>query len=427
GAAASDDFLYNSFNGINVNTVNGVSGVSATTGNVVLIGGGPTGISQNVTAGSAGVVTLSGTGASLAPGATVSAPAPAGIVTIDGGGPGNDLALGAGNISAGSSVLLANARNVSLGNVTASGALTATNIAGEITQFGGTIDIGTIVATTTGTAGTGQIKLDSPTNVIRSVGGLTTTDSPIMVRDAGAGGMNILGPIEAGFGSADIASNGHLAVNAGAPIHATGGVSLGAGGLLTVSAPLNGGNISLAADRMSLQGAPASIQAGPGQAISVQPKTTGWNIGLGGAASDLAANTLELSASELATLSTTGSLRIGSTFAGPGSVVSGNLFISGPIASAAGTLVLGSGGDIAQGSLGVVTADKLGLQALGNIDLSLASNQVANLAGHAGNGGTHSFKFVNGPDLHITNGLDANTDGLFGINGISVNFGPIAL
>src|SRR6185369_3874378 len=32
-----------------------------------------------------------------------------------------------------------------------------------------------------------------------------------------------------------------------------------------------------------------------------------------------------------------------------------------------------------------------------------------------------------GPDLHITNGLDANTDGLFGINGISVNFGPIAL
>src|SRR6185369_2744847 len=190
---------------------------------------------------------------------------------------------------------------------------------------------------------------------------------------------------------------------------------------------LNGGNISLAADRMSLQGAPASIQAGPGQAISVQPKTTGWNIGLGGAASDLAANTLELSASELATLSTTGSLRIGSTFAGPGSVVSGILFISGPIASAAGTLVLGSGGDIAQGSLGVVTADKLGLQALGNIDLSLASNQVANLAGHAGNGGTHSFKFVNGPDLHITNGLDANTDGLFGINGISVNFGPIAL
>ena len=69
----------------------------------------------------------------------------------------------------------------------------------------------------------------------------------------------------------------------------------------------------------------------------------------------------------------------------------------------------------------------LALESLGDVDLSLTTNQVANLAAQVGTGGIHSFKFVNGPALHITNGLDANSDGFGGINGISVNFGPIAL
>src|SRR6185369_3157315 len=204
---------------------------------------------------------------------------------------------------------------------------------------------------------------------------ITTVQSPIGVT---AGG-NILGGAEFRTGGT-----------------ATGTVSLTAGNSVSVavidttpaSAGL-GGDISLTADNMDLQGAPGSINAGSGL-IWVQPASAGRAIELGGNTFFTPGSALQLVSSAVDTFNTTGELRIGSS-------VSGNLVVSGAIApTSAGTLKLESGGSITTQSGGSLAAGNLEMTAVGGIGDGAGGSMLTNATQlSAGNSGSGDIRVAN--------------------------------
>ncbi len=348
-----------------------------------------------------------------------------GDVTVGVASGGGALAVAASKVVSGSNVQV----YTSGGAITLNGTVTGTTNA---SVNGGA---GNIVASATGAVIAPSISLQSsaiPGGSIGSAGTPFRTSSP-----GGTGNANVtIGIASYGPGAVYLAHTGDLTLQSvyaqnAAPIEigtqqnlttngsisTTSSLSLLAGNLLTVpnGFTLAGANITLTANRMALQGAASSINSGAGL-LWLKPATVGgtWNIDLGSAI-DSTANTLELSAAELNSLagSTAGTLRIGA-------MTAGNLHLSGPVAPtgfSTGALSFESGGTVDQAtSADIITANKLAVKALGNVNLNVAPNLVTNLAAQLGDG-THqnrSFLFKNGPSLNVGSAID-------GVNGISIN------
>lgn len=183
----------------------------------------------------------------------------------------------------------------------------------------------------------------------------------------------------------------------------TGAMTLEAGKLTLGTdggATLVGGTIKLVADEMAFSFG-SSITGST--SIDVQTRTAGREIKLGLAQVD--DGVLELDFDTMASFSTPGVLRIGSTASGP-------LTIMSSIAPGAGTLSLVSGSSISQAAGATITAPKLALQAGGNVALNEANmvgEVAASLTGADGN-----FSFKNGQSLNVGAGLD-------GVTGVAVS------
>ncbi|WP_338849728.1 filamentous hemagglutinin N-terminal domain-containing protein [Massilia sp. W12] len=176
----------------------------------------------------------------------------------------------------------------------------------------------------------------------------------------------------------------------------------------TSTSSINAGNILLKADRMNLVGAPNSISAGSG-AILINPRQTGWKINLGATMGvDSAANTMELAQEEIASLSAA-KLRLGSAL---NETQSGDIQVVGPVSTTIPTLILASGGEIAQGPSNTISASNLLAIARDNIDLG-AANNVEQIAGIAGDNSHQNRNFT----FRSTHNLDVGTvEGISGIN-----------
>lgn len=210
-------------------------------------------------------------------------------------------------------------------------------------------------------------------------------------------------------GDADIASNdfGHatgadLNVTAGHVVsllnahgdaaslqaNGTGGgdlnITTGANELLTVNSTAafglrsQSGDINLQADRVAL-GAASNINASG--LVNLNPVSTNWGVDLG-SGSDGAANTLELSNTELNRI-TADTLRIGS-LANPGSInISGSVTLN---PAQVDTLTLATGGGIADGASGALNVSNLKLSSIGALSLDNLTHQLSNLAAHSSSG-----------------------------------------
>lgn len=164
-----------------------------------------------------------------------------------------------------------------------------------------------------------------------------------------------------------------------APVSAAIGVTLtahGADAFLTSTSPIAGATVTLIGDRMDLGRGTITTPTGKGNLVSLQTFTVGRLLNLGDNG-DTAANTLQLSAGELATI-TTSTLRVGNTS-------SGNLTITLPILNPTyTTLSLFSGGSITTpGGTGGAEIDvpNLAVQGLGGVDLE-GLNNVSTFAGN---------------------------------------------
>ncbi len=226
----------------------------------------------------------------------------------------------------------------------------------------------------------------------------------------GGGGGTPGAPGTPGSGSALTGPAG-VTIDAGADAIKLYGVTVSNGGGAST------GPITLIADKMALDG---TVVGGAGT-IWLKPKTSGWNIDLG-SGTDNVANTLELSPSELNTLSVNGTLRVGA-------LTSGNMHLSAPIAPSGlnvygGTLSLESGGTVTQAVAGTVSASKLAVKALGDVTLDTAPNGVNYLAAQLGDAANQNrnFRFKSASALTIASGVD-------GVSGIgsaidSTGFNP---
>jgi Ca2+-binding RTX toxin-like protein len=172
----------------------------------------------------------------------------------------------------------------------------------------------------------------------------------------------------------------------GAGGNAGGGASLFAlaNGFLNLSAPTstavfsNSGDVRVYADRVAIAGTSGITAMAPGHNVTIQPGSTAWAVNLG-SATDVAANTLELSDAELDRILTP-ALRIGS----PSNT--GDITVSSPITADGhyDTLSLRTGGSIVDGTAGEqgdITVNSLALRAATGIgsanDMDVA---VSNLA-----------------------------------------------
>jgi filamentous hemagglutinin family protein len=292
----------------------------------------------------------------------------------------------------------------------------------------GTVTLNSTLAMSgTGTITGGTLNLQS----VGNTGDIGTSSSPLQTSSPGGSGnanisvgFNATGPASVYLNHTGDATVQQLfTTGAGTPVGittsgslstasigtGTSDLTLTAGNLLTVSAGANlsGANITFIADRMSLQNSAGATNAGSGL-LWLKPATAGKNIDLG-SSSDLAGGPLGLSATELGTLSGTGTLRIGT-------LTSGNGTLSAPVTVAGfNVLSLESGGTITQStSADVLTANKLAVKALGDVKLAAAPNAVANLAAQVGNGSNpnKSLLFKSGSGLTIASGLD-------GVSGIT--------
>lgn len=180
----------------------------------------------------------------------------------------------------------------------------------------------------------------------------------------------------------------------------------GSNGLTINNVSLSAENITLISDKMAL-GSSSSISANTSGTVWLKPKTSGTLIDLGSLA-DNTFNTLELSAVELATITSAGILRIGDLTAGA-------ITVSDAVASTPAVLSLLSGGSVTQSGSGFLTADSLAIQSVGSVDLSGNANIVQKLAVSTGDS-THlnnTIKFQNSGSLL---NLEAGLDGISGIS-----------
>jgi hypothetical protein len=205
--------------------------------------------------------------------------------------------------------------------------------------------------------------------------------------------------------------NGITTFNDG-PISVT---ALGAGSLLTVNQPISTNNgatagINLTADGMAINAA-VSANAGTG-IVTLQPKTTGTFVNLGGADGP---GTLGLTNAELA-LVTAGILRIGDE----GGTTS-NITVTAPITDVGAgwnTLSLATnsstGGIISQNAGATLTVTNLRVFASAVINLAESGNTVAQLSGIS----SGSFTFVDSTSLTV-----GNVDPGLGFPGVETGFG----
>ncbi len=161
------------------------------------------------------------------------------------------------------------------------------------------------------------------------------------------------------------AATGDLTINA--PLTLAAGLNLTSGGKIAIAGPVSGTDISYTASKMDLVGTTTGTKS-----VTLAPLPAGAvNLGSAG---DSAADTLELSASELNTIHAP-VLLIGSPAAG-------NITVSGPIAPEnAARLSLLSGGSVTQTITGAITAANLVVQAARGIGLDAADNAVNSFAG----------------------------------------------
>lgn len=287
--------------------------------------------------------------------------------------------------------------NSGAGAISGSGVVKANTIA--LQSSGGTGDVGngSVAFNTSTVDGTGTANI----SIGRTISG---PSGPAAVYLSHTGGANFTHLITTGAGTpVSISATGDLttgSVGAG-----TSNLSLSSGGVLTLStgAVLAGKNISLVSDRMVLGNA-TSITAGAntGDRLSVVPKTNNTLIDLG-SATDVATNTLELSATEVGLMR--GDLvRIGSMTSGAMHISSAQTFDPGVGAS------LETGGAVTQSVGAAISASKLAIKAKGNVSLDTANNSVGALAGSIAGAGTEYFHFKDIDALSIEAG-----DGVTGI------------
>lgn len=180
----------------------------------------------------------------------------------------------------------------------------------------------------------------------------------------------------------------------------------GSNGLTINNVSLSAENITLISDKMAL-GSSSSISANTSGTVWLKPKTSGTLIDLGSLA-DNTFNTLELSAAELATITSAGILRIGD-------LTAGTITVSDAVASTPAVLSLLSGGSVTQSGSGFLTANSLAIQSVGSVDLSGNANIVQNIAVSTGDS-THlnnTIKFQNSGSLL---NLETSLDGISGIS-----------
>jgi len=104
-----------------------------------------------------------------------------------------------------------------------------------------------------------------------------------------------------------------------------------------------------------------------------------------------------------------------------------DLTVSDPITATGTVRLQAEAGNVTQGAGGTITADTLGVNALGGtgtIDLSAASNQVATAVGMSTGGGSVKFLNANGYDV---NAVTADAPGFTAVTGISTSGGDVTL
>lgn len=212
-------------------------------------------------------------------------------------------------------------------------------------------------------------------------------------------------------GNISVSTGGALNVNASA--QAGGSLSMkttGAGSMLSVGSSLAGAAITLEADRMDLA-TTGTVDAGSGL-LWLKPATAGRAVEVNNCdpTCDGDSTKLQVSTNELARLTGTGTLRIGSLEAGTLSIIA-------PVTSPLPTLSLKSDGQVTQASGAVVTAGSMAVEALQGADLTTAANQVASLAAKIGDASNknHDFSFANTSALNIAEGID-------GVTGVSTTY-----
>ena len=462
--AAGADFTYYDVNGLTVGTVDGVAGVLTNNGDIDVetfgvgglqvapntainsTGGAVTlitrGLNQafNLNVGAsvasgggnlliqADNMTLNGSAVNAGPGQATLKPftvAPAVTINLGGADAPGVLGLSAAELAIATAAVLqigditsgsaSGSIVVSAAVATPGAAVLSLQTGGGVTEVGGSIaannlviratnavvmtgnnDVSGSLAGSVSTGGQGFTYTDVNAVIIGTVdnlAGISTNDAPITVTTIN-GSLTLTGvPITAKSGS--------IALLAG-----------GANSLLVNAAAISNlglNPITLQGDRMQLSA--GSVNAQGGGRVTLQAFTAGRLVDLG-STTDLANNTLELSNTELGTVTTTGPLQIGRG-------TEGTINVSSSVsvgAGGAGTLSLVNNGGVTE--TGVITAGNLRVTAAGPVTLG-GSNQIGgSVAGQLSTSGA-AFTFNNAGSVTI-----GNVDG---VTGITTNNGPITV
>ncbi|MDB5385367.1 MAG: Extracellular serine protease precursor, partial [Planctomycetaceae bacterium] len=296
------------------------------------------------------------------------------------------------------------ANNITLqsgGAVTQSQKITASGLellgAGPYTLTDTGNDVTTLAGNVTG-AVSYLDKNDLAIGTVNTIG-LTTTNATITVQTNNSGG-----------GSTGLTVSN--AVNAGAAAVALS-VNLPAPTLpITNNSSITGNAVTLTANKMILAG--GTIVATSSGRVVLKPTSNAWGIDLG-STTDASASNLELSDSEIDTITTAGVLEIRST-------TTGNITVTAAITPAASsTLRLTSpSGSISEGGSGSLQVANLAATASGSVSINNPANNVTKFAAS----GTAMT-------LVETDGFDVDTvDGVNGVSGTTVSLksgGPITV
>jgi hypothetical protein len=455
--AAAAQFAYFDVNGLTIGSVDGTSGVLTNNGNIDIetFGVGGMAVAPSVAVNSTGgTVTLITRGAGQAFNLNTGASVRSG---------GGDLLVQADNMTLNGTAInagpgratlkpftLSPAVTINLGGADVSPApstlgLTAAELAivtASILQIGDS-DSGNITVTAAvATPGAQTLSLQTGGGVTEAGGSIAANN--LVIRSVNAVTMNgandiagtLAGAVSTGgqaftytdtnsltVGTADglsgistndaaitvTTTNGSLTLT-GVPITAKNGpISLTAGGAnssLTNGAAISNlglNPITLQADRMLLSA--GSIVAGGGGRVTLQATTAGRPIDLG-STTDLAA-ALELSNTELGTVTTTGPLQIGHGTEGAINV-SSSISVG---AGGTGTLSLFNNGPVTE--TGIITAGNLRVSSAGPVTLT-GSNKISGMIAGALTTPTAAFNFNNAGNVTI-----GNVDGVTGITTVN--------
>jgi len=438
----------NEADGFTVGTVDGVVGITTATsasttatGSVTLsTTGGDIAITNNITTGAAS--TADGTNAT------------SGGISITAGTNGNisgvaTVITGNATVSAGGTADTSATGGITLsGNEVSKDGSTALAVhVGAATGATTSNTPGKLAAATDGVGALGEIRITSDSNLTLGVLDtanpsaatvditLTTDDNLLTVgavSDLDADAVNLIADKMAiGFGISTTATmtltskNASDAINLGSAVDTTantlelsnteiGNITAGtlviggSTGTLTISAALTTPtitNVTLIADKMAL----GNTLNATGGIVTLRSQTAANTIVLG-SATDVAANTLELSGTELDNV-TANILRIGNAAAG-------NLSVSAAIApSGTTTLSLVTGGTVTQTN--TITETNLAIQSAGAVTLN-GTNDVDNLAANV-SGATNTFQFTDIDDVTIP------ATAIDGVTGLTTNNGAITL